>query len=56
MEEKSTSSQVPHVARFPPDHGQAHLVKVVTLIQEFPLFRPDVHASYGKALFHVDFL
>lgn len=48
MEEKSTSSQVPHVARFPPDHGQAHLVKVVTLIQEFPLFRPDVHASYGK--------
>ena len=42
--------QVARVARFTPDHG-LHLVEVVTLIQEFPLFRPlspDVHASYGK--------
>ena len=46
---KSPLSQVGQVARFTPDHG-ARLV-VVTLIQEFPLFRPprpDVHASYGK--------
>ena len=49
---KSPHSLLPPSGRFTPDHGPGLLlVVVVTLIQEFPLFRPprpDVHASYWK--------